>query len=328
MSTPPGPGSAAAASGWRPERLDLDAYLARIDVPRRAPSLDALAELQAAHVRTFTFDDVDVLLGSHPGVDLDAVQAKLVGRGRGGYCFEHVTLVAAALELLGYRVQRRLGRVGPPGAQPRTHAVIVVDLPDGGAAGRDAGGGDTAGPGAGSGVTRVLVDPGFGFSLAAPVPLADGAVAHPGGWEYRVRSVPLGDARGWALHRRPTGPVAPELDTGDGWELAHTHEEPPSHPVDFVAAHHYTSTFPGSLFRRALMLGRHEADGGGRHVMLSHGAVTIRRPGMPTEHTTLTVAEVGEWVRELAPQLDAEERDVLLRRVGELREADAAEGRD
>lgn len=269
-------------------------------------------------MRTFTFDDVDVLLGTHPGVDLDAVQAKFVGRGRGGYCFEHVTLVAAALEQLGYRLQRRLGRVGPPGVQPRTHAVIVVDLPDG----------DTTGSSAGSGVTRVLVDPGFGFSLAAPVPLADGAVAHPGGWEYRVRSVPLGDARGWALHRRPTGSVVPELDTGDGWELAHTHEEPPSHPVDFVAAHHYTSTFPGSIFRRALMLGRHEADGGGRHVMLSHGAVTIRRPGMPTEHTALTVAEVGEWVRELAPQLDAEERDALLRRVAELREADAAEGRD
>src|SRR6476661_8654900 len=103
-----------STSAWQIDRLDLDAYLARLGVPGKEPSRSALAELHEAHVRTFTFDNIDVLLGQHPGVALDAVQEKFVGRGRGGYCFEHSTIFAAALERLGYRIRRHLGRVGDP----------------------------------------------------------------------------------------------------------------------------------------------------------------------------------------------------------------------
>lgn len=65
--------------------LDLDGYLGPLGVPARAPSRDALAELHEAHVRAFTFDNVDVLLRGHRGVSLAAVQEKFVGRGRGGH---------------------------------------------------------------------------------------------------------------------------------------------------------------------------------------------------------------------------------------------------
>src|SRR5690242_2337522 len=102
------------ASPWHFEQLDLDAYLARIGVPAAPPSRKALDELHEAHVRAFTFDNIDVLLDQHPGVTLDAVEGKFVARGRGGYCFEHGVLFAAALERLGYDVERRLGRVGDP----------------------------------------------------------------------------------------------------------------------------------------------------------------------------------------------------------------------
>jgi N-hydroxyarylamine O-acetyltransferase len=108
---------------WGVDRLDLDGYLRRLGVPQRAPSRAALDELHEAHVRALAFDNLDVLLGTHPGVDLAAVQGKLVGRGRGGYCFEHATLFAAAAQRLGYRVERRLGRVGDVRAAGRTHCV-------------------------------------------------------------------------------------------------------------------------------------------------------------------------------------------------------------
>ena len=91
-----------AADPWLTEQLDLDAYLARPRRRAREPSVEALAELQEAHVRAFTFDNIDVLLEDHAGVGLPAVQAKFVGRGRGGYCFEHTTLFAAAAQRLGY----------------------------------------------------------------------------------------------------------------------------------------------------------------------------------------------------------------------------------
>src|SRR5215207_733437 len=117
-----------SAHPWQIERLDLDAYLARIGVSGQPPSRAALDQLLEAHVRTFTFDNIDVLLDQHPGVGLDAVQEKFVGRGRGGYCFEHMVLFSAALERLGYDVERRLGRVGDPSVAPRTHCVVVVTV--------------------------------------------------------------------------------------------------------------------------------------------------------------------------------------------------------
>src|SRR3954470_231198 len=113
---------------WQIERLDLDAYLARIGVSAQPPSRKALDELLEAHVRTFTFDNIDVLLDQHPGVRLDDVQAKFVGRGRGGYCFEHATLFGAALQRLGYTIERRLGRVGDPVTKARTHMVVIVSI--------------------------------------------------------------------------------------------------------------------------------------------------------------------------------------------------------
>jgi arylamine N-acetyltransferase len=199
---------------WQIDRLDLDGYLERLGIAAREPGPDALAELHEAHVRRFTFDNIDVLLGRHPGVSLDAVQQKFVVRGRGGYCFEHSTIVAAALERLGYQVRRHLGRVGDPDAgtqQGRTHMVVEVVLEG----------------------QRVLCDPGFGMSLLRPIPMSDGAEDdYPAGWLYRVRRTGAGD---WALHRRRE----------EGWEVAHTTDELEVKPVDVVIGHHFTSTFPG-----------------------------------------------------------------------------------
>jgi N-hydroxyarylamine O-acetyltransferase len=219
---------AMTEQAWRIERLDLDAYLARIGQSAQTPSRLALDRLLEAHVRTFTFDNIDVLLEQHPGVGLDAVQSKFVGRGRGGYCFEHATLFAAALERLVYTVARRLGRVGDANEVARTHAVVVVTLDD----------------------EQLLCDPGFGFSTLRAIRLVDGSEDDCGGRTLRVSEVPEGAGRAWAVHRRGQG----------GWELAHTHDELPVRPVDLVHGHHYTSTFPTSIFRQMLTVAGHAAD--------------------------------------------------------------------
>src|SRR5258708_39506067 len=88
-------------SEWSTETLDLDAYLRRIGHARVTASVDALHSLHSAHVRAIPFENVDVILGAHPGIELDAIQAKVVARQRGGYCYEHALLFAAALERLG-----------------------------------------------------------------------------------------------------------------------------------------------------------------------------------------------------------------------------------
>ena len=268
---------------WGVEVLDLEGYLGRLGVGARDPSPAALAELHEAHVRTFTFDNIDVLLGQHPGVSLEAVQEKFVGRGRGGYCFEHSTVFAAALERLGYRVRRHLGRVGDPrsGAQQgRTHMVVEVVLDD----------------------RRLLCDPGFGMSLVRPIPLEDRAHdEHPPGWRHRVRET----SRGWALDRWREG----------GWEVAHTTDELEVVPVDVLIGHHFTSTYPGSHFTTGFVLGKHLP---GRHVTVTHDSLTVRTPGEPTEHRPLRPGEVGEWLIALDVALTADERSRLLQRVQHL----------
>ncbi len=268
---------------WQIDALDLTGYLARLRAPARDPGRDALAELHEAHVRAFTFDNIDVLLGQHPGVSLDAVQEKFVGRGRGGYCFEHSTIFAAALERLGYRVRRHLGRVGDPGSgtqQGRTHMVVEVVL-DG---------------------RRLLCDPGFGMSLLRPIPLEDQAEdEHLPGWRYRVRQT----AGGWALDRLREY----------GWEVAHTTDELEVKPVDVLIGHHFTSTYPGSHFTTGFVLGKLLPGG---HVTVTHESLTVRTPGRPTEHRPLQAGEVEEWLSRLEVPLRPDEHSRLVEKVQAL----------
>jgi arylamine N-acetyltransferase len=271
-----------ATDPWQVDRLDLAGYLNRTGVTAREPSRAALDELHEAHVRTFTFDNIDVLLDRHPGVDLAAVQGKFVGRGRGGYCFEHSTIFAAVLQRLGYDVRRHLGRVGDPAdgtQQGRTHMVVEVIL-DG---------------------RRLLCDAGFGMSLLRPIPLEHGAEDGYLGWRYRVRR---GD--GWQLHRWRDG----------GWMMMHTTDELAVIPADVVISHHYTSTYPASHFRQGLMVTRHLP---GRHVTITHETVTVRRAGRPTEHRPLDDGELTKWLGELEVPLTSDEETRLLARMAEIR---------
>ncbi|TYL45771.1 arylamine N-acetyltransferase [Nocardioides sp. BGMRC 2183] len=267
---------------WRTADLDLDGYLERVGVARAEPTLPALGELHEAHVRRFTFDNIDVLLDQHPGVDLAAVAEKFVARGRGGYCFEHATIFAAALQRLGYPVRRHLGRVPAEDGtlQARTHLSVAVRVAD----------------------RWWLCDPGFGMSLIRPIRLADGVEADHYGWRSKVVAA---DGVGWSLHRW----------RDDGWQHLHTLDALPVEPVDIVAGHHYTSTFPASHFRSGLMVARYLDD---RHVVLRHDAVTVRRAGQPTEFRPLAPGEVIGWLDRLEVPLTADELGRLLLRVEEL----------
>jgi len=283
---------------WLSDTLDLDAYLARVGVAAgeiASPSLDALTRLQTAHVRTFTFDNIDVLLGTHPGVSLPAIQAKFVGRGRGGYCFEHSSLFAAVLERLGYAVTRHLGRVGDPQLAPRTHLVVVVDL-DG---------------------ERLVCDPGIGRSPLAPIPLVDGADVTAQGWRHGIRAVSDGPVEAWEVLRH----------TGEEWELVHTVDSLPVRPVDVATGHHWTSTQATSHFMTSLMCVAHgvDADGSALTVALTERAVTIRRPGHPTEHRDITPDDfetLPELVDGLGANLTRDEGLALVEVVRRLRRRD------
>ena len=126
---PSGMGQGPNSDEWEIERLDLDAYMRRVGHDGdTAPTAQTLAALHRAHLAAIPFENLDVVLGRGIAVDLDSVQAKLVERRRGGYCYEHGVLFAAALERLGFGVERMLARVGGEELErPRapTHILLI-----------------------------------------------------------------------------------------------------------------------------------------------------------------------------------------------------------
>ena len=145
--------------------MDLTAYLARIGVSRDA----GLAQLHRAHVISIPFENLDSHQGIPVSLELDDLERKLVAGARGGYCFEHNLLFAAALRALGMRVEPMLARVRlgrPPGTpRPRTHLVHRVHADDG----------------------VWLADVGFGNgTLLEPIPFGPGAEHEQSGWGFRI----------------------------------------------------------------------------------------------------------------------------------------------
>lgn len=146
----------------------------------------------------------------------------------------------------------------------------------------------------------LLADPGFGMSLLRALPLEDGATDDYQGWSYRLlrRDSPLAGP-GWELQRRRES----------GWELMHTTDDLPVQPADLTKGHHVTSTHPTSHFTRSLMITRHLP---GRHTAVSAEAVTVRRPGEPTEHRPLRDGELRDLLHEVDVPLTTDEETRLL----------------
>lgn len=208
------------------------------------------------------FENLDVATGRGVDVDLDAVQAKLVDRRRGGYCYEHGVLFAAALDRIGFRVDRLLARIGPAGGQPRprTHMTLHVSSEQG----------------------SWLADVGFGAGLLEPLPWADDEPHRQGRWTYQLART---GEREWEL-----GEVRADARRG----LYHFSDEP-QHAVDVVMANHFTSTHPSSPFVRQIVVMRKSDD---EHRRLLGRRLTISRPDAAEDERELTDEEIATALRD------------------------------
>ncbi|MGN9844041.1 arylamine N-acetyltransferase family protein [Nonomuraea sp. H19] len=209
---------------WDIEKLDLNAYLARIgyDGPLD-PTAETLRGVHLAHVRSIPFENLDVLLGRGIRLDLSSLQDKLVTGGRGGYCHEQNLLFAAALERLGFTLTRHLARIRLGRHHlPRSHATLTVV----------------------AGGRRWLADVGFGGEgLVEPIPFEEGATLESGVWRWRLGC----DGDFWVLHSGET-------------ELYAFRPDEPQYPSDFEVANYYIANHPQSPFRRHVVVQRTTAD--------------------------------------------------------------------
>jgi N-hydroxyarylamine O-acetyltransferase len=233
-----------------PCELDLDAYLSRIGLPNLGPpSLSLLQTVIARHAATIPFENLDIVLGRPIRLDIASIQAKLVQTSRGGYCFEHNTLLRAALEHLGFAVTSRMARVVRGAAAnavtPRTHMLLRVDLPDG----------------------AYLADVGFGnLTPTAPLMLGHPEPQPTGHEPWRLQPV--------------DGETLLQVRLRTEWENVYRFSGTPSHPIDHEVANWFTSTRPDGLFTANVIAAR---PGAQCRKTLFNGEITIRESDDCTE---------------------------------------------
>jgi N-hydroxyarylamine O-acetyltransferase len=244
---------------------ELDAYFARIGYAGpRAPSQAVLSGIVAGHARSIPFENIDVLLGRGVRIDADSLFEKMVARRRGGYCFEHNSLLLRVLESLGFAAEGLAARVlwnqPPDKPGPRTHMLLRLRLTEG----------------------EYLADVGFGgLTLTAPIGFEIGPEQATPHEPHRL--VPLEDE------------IELQAKLDGGWTRLYHFTLKPQLPIDYEVANWFTATFPGGLFTNNLMMARPEPD---RRYALFNRDFTIRPLGGQPERRTLASADELEEVLE------------------------------
>jgi N-hydroxyarylamine O-acetyltransferase len=266
--------------------IDLDAYCARIgyDGPRK-PTLATLSALHARHPAAIPFEAIDVLLDR--GIDLDptAIDAKLIHRRRGGYCFEHNSLFKRVLTAMGFEVEGLVARVfwnRPAEAPmlPRTHMALRVRI-DG---------------------QQWLADVGFGGCVpTSPLNLETTATQRTEHEAYRL----LPSRGGHQLQVQIQGAWTPV------YELSGEAQQ----DVDYVPFNWYTAAHPDSFFRRDLMVARVTAEA--RYGLLRN-RLSVRRSDGVT-HSLLDADGIEQALAEVFNlEVAAEWRPVIERAAADI----------
>ncbi len=245
---------------------DLEAYVERINYagPLR-PDLDTLRSLHALHPAAIPFENLSTVLGEPVPIDVDSVFGKLVTRRRGGYCFEHNTLLQAVLARIGFEVVPLCARVVWSAAEgyenPRTHMVLLVPI----------------------GGERWIVDVGFGgATLTAPLKLQTGVVQPTPHESVRLVDIDIG----YELQAEWDG----------RWRAMYQFDLQPQRPIDFEALNHYVATHPRSHFRTTLLAGR---VAGAQRLALINGKFSTLSNGSATATRSLqSGSELGELLRD------------------------------
>lgn len=247
--------------------FDLRAYLSRIGLGSDVatgpgPPVGDVATLRAlhrAHVISIPFENLDPLRGVPASIELDDLQRKLVRERRGGFCFEHNSLFAAALVALGYEVEPMLGRVGfrESPARARSHMLLRV---------RDAAGGVWH------------ADVGFGAgersgTLLEPISFGPGGEYEQSGWRYKVE------------------PHGSELvlmaQSDDSWSDMYSYVPEPVPQIDIETSNWFASTHPRSFFTHSLVVASHA--GATRTLLSDRGGALTLVSRTPAEQTVTVV---------------------------------------
>ncbi|MGW1914823.1 arylamine N-acetyltransferase family protein [Streptomyces sp. NPDC002076] len=250
----------------------VEAYLRRIGAEHpQEPTGRALRELQLRHLLTVPFENLSIHLGEEIVLEEERLLDKVIGRGRGGFCYELNGAFGALLAALGYEVELLAARVyGDEGRLgiPYDHLALRVRTVEG----------DTW-----------LADVGFGAHSHYPLSYAEREEqVDPGGVFRVVAAAP--DAAGVS----GGGSAGPgDLDVIRDGRPQYRLETRPRVLGDFAAGAWWHSTSPLSHFTRSLVCSRVTEDGGrvtlsGRELKTTAGDGTRGTRGLETDEEVLT----------------------------------------
>ena len=152
-------------------------YLRRMSVsPPAHADAAGFRMLHRAHQISVPFENLSIHLGEPISLDEDDLVSKIVGRRRGGFCYELNGAFGLLLENLGAQVARVSARVYFDGGRlgpPFDHMALVVRLPDG------------TGP--------WLADVGFGRHSVYPLLLDSRSEQDDPAGRFLLAEAPLGD---------------------------------------------------------------------------------------------------------------------------------------
>ena len=209
--------------------MDVDAYLERIGYRGPlAPTAETLRRLHVAHLLTVPFENLSIHAGEPIMLDDESLFDKVVGRRRGGFCYELNGLFAALLRALGFRVEMLSAGVAKPTGEfspDFSHMALLVTLEE-----------------------RWLADVGFGDSFVEPLLLDERAEQRQGERAFRIEE----DGGRLVLLRR---------DEGGAWEPQYRFGLEPHAYADYAEMCRFHQTSPESHFTRGRVCSRLTAEG-------------------------------------------------------------------
>ena len=202
--------------------MNIDLYLEKLKLKKKAPTLEYLNELISAHQAVISFNNLAVFF--YPGKILDLELAplfeKVVLTNGGGYCHENNKVFYYLLKDLGFSVEAKLARVilDRDGDLPRSHRTTIVSIKN----------------------ERFLADVGFGrHTPNKAVPLKEDS----SGTNYIVKT---------------NGLYTLKLNKEDSYKKLYTFDDGNYQESDFDMSNYFTNTHPSSKFTKELIVTRND----------------------------------------------------------------------
>lgn len=243
--------------------VDIDAYCQRIgyDGPLDVTAA-TLRRLHRAHLLAVPFENLDIHLKRPIILEEERLIQKIVGQRRGGFCYEHNAVFAAALRSLGFEVSMLEARVGAKdweSGKPYNHMTLMVALDE-----------------------RWLADVGFGDSFMEPLRLDFSGQQPQGNRIFRL------------LHDGVEGIYAVKTSAGD-WHDEYRFRLEPQELADFVPGCDYNQYSPDSHFTQQHICSLATTTG---RITLSDRRLIITENGHRTERDLESEADFQQLLKD------------------------------